>query len=83
MEKLATLLFPVLLISVFLHTLIYPLRVLFRFVWSAVSGLLCLWILNTVSEFTGVLFPINTVTVALAGFAGLPGICLIALLGLI
>ncbi|HCP71252.1 MAG TPA: SigmaK-factor processing regulatory BofA, partial [Clostridiales bacterium] len=43
-------------------------------------GFLCLWLLNSVSAFTGAYFPINAVTVLVAGFLGLPGIGVMALL---
>ena len=37
-------------------------------------GFVCLWLLNLVAPFTGILFPINAVTVLIAGIFGLPGI---------
>ena len=40
-------------------------------------------LLNTVSPFTGIAFPMNAVTVCLAGFLGLPGIGLLALLAVL
>ncbi len=80
MERFAALLFPVLAVSAFLRGFILPLRVLLRFGTAVVSGLLCLWILNSVSQFTGILFPINAVTVLAAGFLGLPGIGIMAIL---
>ena len=39
-----------------------------------------LWLLNAVSGYTGIFLPVNAVTSAIAGFLGLPGIALIALL---
>ena len=45
-------------------------------------GFLCLWLLNTVSPYSGIVFPVNAVTVLIAGVLGLPGIGLMALLAL-
>ena len=44
------------------------------------SGFLCFWLLNTVSGFTGILFPINAATILIGGFGGIPGIGLLAVL---
>jgi inhibitor of the pro-sigma K processing machinery len=46
-------------------------------------GFLCLWLLNTVSGFTGIAFPMNAVTILIAGILGLPGIGLLAVLAVI
>ena len=48
--------------------------------WHSGCGFACLWLLNSVSGFTGIAFPINAVSVLIAGFCGLPGIGLMALL---
>ena len=79
----ATFLFSVLAVMLFLKTVAAPARSLLRMGTHCAGGILCLWILNTVSGFTGILLPVNPVTVAMAAFGGLPGIGLVALLRII
>lgn len=76
----ATFLFPVLSAILFLKMVAVPVRSLLRLCLHSVSGLLCLWILNGLAGFS---LPINAVTVVMAGFGGLPGIGLVALLSVI
>ena len=80
MEKLVTLAIPVLLAILLIRVMLIPLRAGFRLGIHSGCGFLCLWLLNSISCFTGIGFPINAVTVLTAGFAGLPGIGLMALL---
>ena len=63
-----------------LRLLFLPARSLLRLGIYSLSGLLCLWLLNTTSAVTDMVFPVNAVTVTMAGFGGLPGIAIIALL---
>jgi len=80
MENFVTLLIPILLTVALIQLLLLPMRLIFKLGIHSACGFLCLWLLNTVSGFTGVYLPVNAVTVAIAGFLGLPGIGLIALL---
>ena len=80
MVKSATFVFPVLVAFLFLKMITVPLRSFLRLGLHSGSGLLCLWILNWMEAFS---LPINAVTVAMAGFGGLPGIGLIYLLSVI
>ena len=80
MEKFVTLLIPALMAVLLVRTMLLPLRSLFRVGIHSGCGFLCLWLLNSVSAFTGIGFPINAVSVLIAGFCGLPGIGLMALL---
>ncbi len=80
MEKFVTLAIPALLGILVIRTLLLPMKIIFKVTVYSAGGFLCLWILNTVSGFTGVYLPINAVTVLIAGFGGVPGIGLIALL---
>ena len=80
MEEFVTLLIPALLALVLVRLLLIPMKFIFKLLIHSGCGFLCLWLLNTVSGFTGVYLPINAVTVLTAGFGGLPGIGLIALL---
>ena len=82
MESIVTLLIITLLSAALIRLLALPLRLLAKLVLHSGCGFLCLWLLNTVSAFTGVYLPVNAATVFIAGFLGLPGIGLIALLEL-
>lgn len=80
MENFVTLAIPVLLALFLIRMLLMPMKLVFKLAVHSGCGFLCLWLLNTVSGFTGIYLPINTVTVLIAGFLGIPGIGLIALL---
>lgn len=80
MEEIVTLLIPVLFAVLLVRALILPIRLAFKLGIHSGCGLLCLWLLNAISPFTGILFPINAVTTLTAGFLGLPGILGLALL---
>ena len=82
MEQFVTLLIPALLALVAVRLLLIPMKFIFKLLIHSACGFLCLWLLNTVSGFTGLLFPINAVTAAIAGFLGLPGIAMLALVQL-
>ena len=83
MEKLVTLLIPVLLAVILVRLLLLPLTYILKLAIHSGCGFVCLWLLNTVTPFTGIVFPINGVTVLIAGILGLPGIGLLALLAVI
>ncbi len=80
MENYVTLLIPALLAVFLLRILLMPIRMAFKLLLHSGCGFACLWLLNTVSGFTGVYLPVNAATVLIAGFLGLPGIGLLALL---
>lgn len=80
MEKLATLSILFLFGILFVRMMLLPVKGFVKLGLHSGCGFLCLWLLNTISAFTGILFPINAVTVLTAGFLGLPGIGLLALL---
>ena len=83
MEEIVTLLVPALLAVVLIRALLVPMRLIFKIGLHSACGFLCLWLLNAVSLFTGIFFPINLVTVLIAGCLGLPGIGLMALLAIL
>ena len=83
METFITLLIPGLLALLLVRLLILPLRFAAKLAIHSCCGLLCLGLLNSVSGFTGIFFSINAVTVLIAGFLGLPGMALMALLAAI
>ena len=79
MEKFATLIIPVFLIFALLRIMALPIRWIWKLSINSACGFLCLWLLNSVSAFTGLYFPVNAATVVAAGFLGLPGIGALAL----
>ena len=83
MEKIVTLLIPALLAVSLIRLLLLPMKLIFKVGIHSGCGFLCLWLLNSISGFTGIFFPINAVTALTAGFLGLPGIGLMALLAVI
>ncbi len=80
MEKIVTLIIPALLAVLLIRLLLAPIRLALKVCAYSGCGFLCLWLLNSVSGFTGVYIPINAVTALTAGFLGLPGIGVLALL---
>ena len=80
MEKFAALIIPALLAVVFVRLMLIPMKWIARVGVHAVCGLVCLWLLNSVSAVTGIFFPINAVTVLTAGFFGIPGMAVMAVL---
>jgi len=83
MEKFVTLLIPALVAVLLVRLLLLPLRLALKIGVHCGCGFLCLWLLNTVSGFTGIAFPMNAVTVLTAGVLGLPGIGLLAVLAVL
>ena len=80
MESFDVLVIPAVLAVLLVQMLAAPVRWLWKAAAHSLCGFLCLWLLRSVSFATGVLIPLNAVTVAAAGFLGLPGIALCALL---
>lgn len=83
MEEIITLLIPAMLAVVLVRLLLIPMKLVFKIGLHSACGFLCLWLLNAISMFTGIFFPINAVTVLIAGFLGLPGIGVMALLAVL
>lgn len=80
MENFMSILVPLLLLTLLLRLLVLPIRWFWKLFVNSGCGFLCLWLLNSISGFTGMVFPINSVTALIAGFLGLPGIILLAIL---
>ena len=80
MDVIITLLVPAILAVILVRLLLLPMKLVFKIGIHSACGFLCLWLLNVVSTFTGIYFPINAVTVLTSGFLGLPGIGIMALL---
>ena len=80
MENFVILLIPALLAVLLVRLMLLPVKFVLKLGLYSGCGFLCLWLLNTVSPFTGITFPMNAVTVLTAGILGLPGIGLMAVL---
>lgn len=83
MEKIAVFLIPLLLGVILFRALIAPIRLIVKLALHAAAGLLSLILLNFLAPFSGVLIPVNAVTVLVSGIFGLPGTALLILLELI
>jgi len=82
MEDFFAILIPLFLTALLLRFLSLPIRWGWKIVLNSAAGFACLWLLNSVSGFTGLYFPINWITALIAGFLGLPGIGVLALVQL-
>lgn len=83
METFVTLLIPAVLAIVLIRLLLMPLKLGFKIAIHCACGFVCLWLLNSVSGFTGIFFPINAFTVLVSGVLGLPGIAILAVLAVL
>ena len=83
MVNYLSILIPLLLLVGLLRLLALPIRWFWKIFLNSGCGFACLWLLNSISGFTGVVFPINSVTALIAGFLGLPGIVLLAVLQMV
>ena len=83
MEKIAVFLIPLLLGVILFRILLAPIRLVVKLALHAAAGLLSLILLNFLAPFSGVLIPVNAVTVLVSGIFGLPGTALLILLELI
>ena len=73
---------PAILVASLLRLLFLPVKLIWKLLVNSLCGFACLWILNTAAGVTGLYLPINAVTVLIAGFFGLPGVGVIAVLEL-
>ena len=83
MEQFVTLLIPAFLALVLVRLLLLPMKLAWKLLIHSACGFICLWLLNSIAGFTGIVFPINAVTVLTAGILGLPGIGILALLAVL
>ena len=83
MENLITFAIPILVGFLVLKLLLKPMKWAAKLALHALSGFVCLWLINSVAGFTGLTLPVNLVTVLVSGICGVPGIAVIALLELL
>ena len=69
MENFAAILIPALLFCALVRLMALPIRWFWKLSINSACGFLCLWLLNSVATFTGLYFPVNAVTVIIAGFS--------------
>lgn len=77
MQEIIALAVPILFIFLFIKILMTPMKLIFKLLLNTGCGFVCLFLLNLLSGFTGILFEINFITAALVGFLGMPGILLL------
>ena len=83
METFVTLLILALVALILIRLLLLPFKWVLKLGIHSGCGFTCLWLLNTVAPFTGILFPLNPVTILTAGILGLPGIGFLAVLAVL
>lgn len=83
MDKFLTLLIPALMALLLIRWLLRSLKGLWKLTIHSACGYICLWLLNTAAPFTGILLPMNAVTVFTAGALGLPGVGIVVLLAVL
>lgn len=77
MEDFLNIFIPVVLVFGFLRLCLVPLKWFWKLGVNSLCGFVCLWLLDLISGYTGIFFPINPVTASIAGFLGIPGIVLL------
>lgn len=82
MEKILSLILPLILLPIFLRLIATPMRWFWKLLVNGFCGLICLLLVNSISGITGLLLPVNPVTVIVTGFLGLPGIVVLILVQL-
>ena len=80
MVRFASILLPLLSAALIIRAAFIPIQRILQLGLSCIGGLFCLWLLNSISAFTGITIPVNGVTVISAGLGGLPVIAVMALL---
>ena len=83
METIGAMVIPVLTGVLLIRMLVLPMRLCGKLTLHGGCGFLCLWLINSVAAFTGVYIPVNLATVLTAGFLGVPGIGVMAMLEVI
>ena len=83
METVLTLLIPAFMTLLLVRWILLPVRGLCRMALHWGCGFFSLWLLNTLSPITGILLPMNAVTVLTAGTLGLPGVGIVVLLAIL
>ncbi len=83
MENFISILIPAALAVGFLRLCMAQIKWIWKLGINSLAGFMSLWLMNLISGYTGIFFPINFLTACIAGFLGLPGILLLTLLQII
>ena len=79
MEKFAVIAVVLIVLWFLLRLLLTPMKWGWRILIHGAAGVGCLWLLNFLSAWTGIYFPINPVTAVISGGLGVPGIAVLAM----
>ena len=79
MEKVAVMVLILVVLWFLIRLLLTPMKWGWKVLIHGVAGVGCLWMLNFLTPWTGVCFPINPVTALISGGLGVPGIALLAM----
>lgn len=79
MEKVLAFMIPLILLLLLIRVILLPMKWFWKLLINSACGFACLLLVNCVAPYTGLVIPINLVTAAVAGFLGLPGIGVLAL----
>lgn len=80
MEKFVLLLIAGLLLAILIRCMLLPMRLAWKMLLNGLCGVLSLYLLNLTAGLTNLSIPVNPITALVAGFLGLPGIALLAVL---
>ena len=83
MEQFLDIFIPAALAFGFARLCLAQIHWIWKLALNALAGFACLWLLNLISGYTGIFFPINALTSCIAGFLGIPGITVLTLLRII
>lgn len=83
MERFAALAVPVIMLCLVVRVIMLPIEWFWKLGLNTGCGFVCLWLMNSIAGFTGIYFPINAITALIAGFLGVPGMILLALIQLV
>ena len=79
MENILALIIPIIIGILIFKFLFSQAKLIWKIAVNSLSGFACLWLLNLISAYTGIVFEINFVTALLVGFLGIPGIILLVI----
>ena len=79
MEDMLAAAVPLVLLFILIRLFLLPIKLLWKGLIHSACGFVCLWLVNSIAPFTGILIPINLFTALAAGLLGLPGIGVLAL----
>lgn len=83
MEILGNVVLPLILLVLLVRLMLSSIKWIWKIGINSLCGLLCLWLVNGMAPVTGLVIPVNPVTVTVTGILGLPGIVVLALVQLL